>query len=184
MQGGAPYLRPSGCLSLAAADAVLVLDDGTQLPAHSAVLALHCSVIDMLLADRQQLAGAPGAAAAIPLPQETRSAATAFLRLLYCPSLTARGWAADNTEGLQPEELDAAERLADKLGAGELVALCRAVRRGWWQAGWQGAPASGCGSLYARRALAGAGAAPVREQRGAAPSAGVKTQAAAARMFF
>ncbi len=179
MQGDAPYLRPSGCLSLAAADAVLVLDDGTQLPAHSAVLALHCSVIDMLLADRQQLAGAPGTVAAIPLPQETRGAATAFLRLVYCPSLTARGWAADNTEGLQPQELDAAERLADKLGAGGVVALCRAVRRGS-----QGAPASGCGALYARRALAGAETAPVHEQRGTAPSAGMKTQAATARTFF
>jgi len=60
-----------------------------------------------------------------------------------------------------------------------VVALCRAVRRGS-----QGAPASGCGALYARRALASAGAAPAREQRGAAPSAGVKTQEGAARMFF
>ena len=144
MQGACSYLRAAGPLSAAAADAVLCLDDGARLPVHSSVLALHCPVVEMLLSDFSHELP-PGAHVHIPLPDERRASAQAVLTLLYCPDLAPGGWSAPKLVRLQPAELDAARRLADKLGAVGVVALCEAVAHGSQPRGL-----SGCGALFAR----------------------------------
>ena len=140
------YFREGSYLIADTADALLLLDDGSELPVHSAVLALHCALMDMLLSDLQ-LERPQRLRIVIPLPQETRAAAQAFLKLLYSPELTARGWSARNKEGLQPAELQSALRLGDKLGCAGVVSLCEAILRG------QASGVSGCGVLLAQQAL-------------------------------
>lgn len=159
-QGACSYLRSAGPLSAATADAVLCLDNGERLPVHSSVLALHCPVVEMLLSDfsHELLSGAH---LHIPLPDEPLGSAQAFLALLYCPDLASRGCSAPNRAGLQPAELDAACRLADKLGAVGVAALCEAIARGCQPRGL-----SGCAALFARQA-----ALPAAEAAGAPKAA-------------
>ena len=97
---------------------------------------------------------APGARTPTPLLATSGcAAAQAFLALLCCPVLTRRGWSVPNQAGLRLAELDAARRLADKLGAVGMAAWYQPARAAASHAGCPAAPpclrarrATNCGS--------------------------------------